>query len=150
MSRKRSIASKGRGTGSQPFVMLTNWAFDSAAYRSLKPGPRALLWEVIRRYNGGNNGRIGFSQRRMAEAINVADRQTVAEYVRELQAKGFIKAIRVGGFNVKASDRRATEWALTCHKIGDELPTKEFMRRRPPEIDGVARGPLAKLESMPG
>src|SRR3982751_1271120 len=112
MSRTRKMNAKGRSVGTRPFVMLPQWAFDSPAYRCLRPGPRALLWEMIRRHNGGNNGRIGFSQRDMAAAMNVADRETVAAYVRELEAKGFVKAMRRGGFSVKVSDRRATEWAL--------------------------------------
>jgi hypothetical protein len=37
----------------------------------------------------------------MSAAINVADRETVAGYVRELEARGFIVARRRGGFNVK-------------------------------------------------
>ena len=137
MSIKRKISAKGRSTGARPFVMLPWWVFDCDAFRSLKPGPRALLWEIIRRHNGTNNGRIGFSQRDMASRLNVTDRQTIAVYVRELQARGFIKATRRGGFSVKVSDRRATEWALTWEKICEELPTKEFVQWRPSEIDGA-------------
>jgi hypothetical protein len=119
--------------------MLPNWAFDSEAYRTLKPGPRALLWELIRRHNGANNGRIGFSQRAMSAAINVADRETVAGYVRELEALGFITAQRRGGFNVKVADRRATEWALTMFPVGDEPATKDFMHWKPRKIDGTEK-----------
>lgn len=136
MAGRRKTNAKGRSTGTAPFVMLPNWVFDSRAFRSLKPGPRSLLWELVRRHDGTNNGRIVFSQRRMAEALNIADRQTIAEYVRELAAKGFIIATRPGGFSVKVSERRATEWALTWVKIGDELPTKEFARWRPDQIGG--------------
>lgn len=144
MSKRRKIAAKGRGTGKQPFVMLSHWAFDCPAYRSLKPGPRALLWEMIRKFNGGNNGRIGFSQRAMSAAINVADRETVAGYVRELEARGFILAHRRGGFCVKVADRRATEWVLTMFPHGDQLATKDFMRWRPDKISGAEK-PAAKV-----
>lgn len=139
VSPRRKLNAKGRSTGAQPFVMLSHWAFDSAAYRSLKPGPRALLWELIRRHNGANNGRIGFSQRAMSDAVNVADRETVAGYVRDLEARGFIVAQRRGGFNVKVADRRASEWALTMFPIGDELATKDFMRWRPEKIRGTEK-----------
>ena len=94
-------------------MMLKHWIFDCPAYRSLKPGPRAVLWELIRRYNGTNNGRIAYGARDMARAVQVADRQTIASYERELESKGFIRAVRRGGFSVKVSDRRVTEWALT-------------------------------------
>jgi hypothetical protein len=107
--------------------MLPQWAFDCPAYRTLKPGPRALLWELIRRHSGTNNGRIGFSQRDMSEALNVADRETVAGYVRTLETRGFIVAARRGGFNVKAADRRSTEWTLTWLPLAGAPPTKTFM-----------------------
>lgn len=139
MPRHRKVNAKGRSTGAQPFVMLPHWAFDCPAYRTLKPGPRALLWELIRRFNGANNGRIGFSQRDMSAAINVSDRETVAGYVRELEARGFIRAQRRGGFSVKAADRRASEWTLTWLHFDDALPTKEFMRWRPEKIDGTEK-----------
>ena len=72
----------------------------------------------------------------MAVAMNVADRETVAAYVRELEAKGFIKATRRGGFSVKVSDRRATEWALTWLKIADELPDIHNYHFREEVVDG--------------
>lgn len=128
----------GRSKGAPPFVMLPQWAFDCPAFRSLRPGPRALLWEFIRRFNGTNNGRIGFGQRDMAVAINIKDRETVATYVRELEEKGFVRATRRSGFNLKSpNDRRATEWALTFHSVGDETATKEFMRWLPSIFHGT-------------
>jgi len=149
MPRKRKLGAKGRSTGTKPFVMLHNWIFDCPAYRSLKPGPRAVLWELIRRYNGSNNGRIAYGARDMARAVDVADRQTIASYERELEAKGFIKAVRRGGFSVKVSDRRVTEWALTWEKLGDELPTKEFACWRPSEISGPGNPSMKGGKSVP-
>jgi len=149
MSGRRKLNAKGRSTGTKPFLMLQNWVFDCPAYRSLKPGPRAVLWELIRRYNGTNNGRIAYGARDMARAVNVADRQTIAAYERELEEKGFIRACRRGGFSVKVSDRRVTEWALTWEKIGDELPTKGFAYWRPSEIDGTLKPSTKGGKSIP-
>lgn len=117
--------------------MLHHWVFDCPAYRSLKPGPRALLWELIRRHNGANNGRIVFGQRAMSEAINVADRETVAAYARELEARGFIRVVRRGSFNVKVANRRASEWLLTMFPVGEDLATKDFIRWQATKIDGT-------------
>lgn len=135
MSRGRKFNPRGRTKSRDNFVKLDHWIFESRAYRSLKPGPRALLWEFIRRFNGHNNGNIVFSQREMSERLNVVDRETVANYVRELEAKGFIKVAWRGGFNMKVRDRRASEWALTWLHLGEVRPTKEFMSWRPPIID---------------
>lgn len=130
---------KGRSTGAAPFLMMPQWMFDSPAYRSLKPGPRALLFELIRRFNGGNNGRVGFGQREMSTALNIASRETGAGYVRELEAKGFIAVAQRGGFNVKAADRRASEWNLTWLPKGEAAATKDFMSWRPKENDGPGK-----------
>lgn len=137
--RKAKLNRQGRALNDQ-FVKLPFWMLSSAAYRSLKPGPRSLLVEFHHRYNGRNNGRIIFSQREMAKAINVSDRQTIAKYIRDLEATGFIKAIKRGGFNVKSpTESRATEWALTIFHIGDMQPEKTFMRWQPVEIHGTEK-----------
>jgi hypothetical protein len=149
VSGSRKANAKGRSTGKEPFVMLPHWAFDSRAYRSLKPGPRTLLWEFVRRHNGTNNGRIVFSQRDMARAISVTDRETVAGYVRELEAKGFVTAQRRGGFNVKVADRRASEWALSMFPISGEPATKGFMHWRPSNLDGTEKAAVQDGKSVP-
>ena len=148
MAVGRKTNPKGRNTGKQPFVMLSHFAFDCSAYRSLKPGPRTLLWEFIRRHNGANNGYIAFSQRDMAAAINVADRETVASYVRKLEQLGFIIASRRGAFSVKVSARRASEWTLTMFAVGETAATKEFMRWRA-EIDGTEKPQCRDGKTVP-
>jgi hypothetical protein len=119
---------KGRRRDAPPFVMLPWWIFDSPAYRSLHPVARALLWEIIRRHNGANNGSIGLGQREAATACRVKRADTVARYFAELEDKGFIVATRRGGFNMKdPNTRRATEWRLTWFDAPGLRPTKEFM-----------------------
>lgn len=125
---------KGRSKHGSSFVMLEHWMMKSQAYRSLKPGPRALLLEIMRRYNGSNNGRIGLGLREAAAALAMSDRQAIARYFSELEEKGFIRATRRSGFNLKdPNSRTATEWALTQYPVGDALATKEFMSWVPEE-----------------
>ncbi len=139
--RKAKLNRQGRARNEQ-FVKLPFWMLSSIAYRTLKPGPRSLLVEFHHRYNGRNNGQIIFSQREMARAINVSDRQTIAKYVRDLEAAGFINAIKRGGFNIKSpTESRATEWALTMFPIGDLPAAKLFMSWRPTEIHGTEKSP---------
>ena len=142
MKKNQKINVKGRSTREQ-FAKLPFWMLYCLAYRSLRPGPRALLVEFHRRFNGANNGRIVFSQRNMADALNIRDRETVANYARELEAKGFVKAIRRGGFNLKSPDEsRATVWALSIYPVGNELATKDCMRWRPAKISGTEKPAL--------
>ena len=130
---------KGRRRAAPPFIMLQWWIFDCPAYRTMKPGPRSLLWELVRRYNGSNNGSIGLGQREAASALGIKRADTVAGYFAELEQRGFIAATRRGGFNMKdPSARRATEWRLTWLESPGLRPTKEFMRAVPhPETDNA-------------
>lgn len=128
--RKRKMNKKGRNEPT--FSRLPHWVQDSAAFRSLKPGPRALLIEMIRKYNGRNNGQIIMSARQACEAINIADKDTALRYLNQLRDVGLIRPIKVGGFNMKdATASRATEWALTWERVNEQLPTREFMDWKP-------------------
>lgn len=107
--------------------MLNNYVFDCPAYRTMKPGPRALLWELIRRHNGNNNGVIGLGVRDAATLLNVG-KDAAGRYFRELIERGFIVPARPGGFNIKDPEsRRATEWRMTWERCRDQSPTKDFM-----------------------
>ncbi|MBL0116015.1 MAG: hypothetical protein IPP45_11820 [Sphingomonadales bacterium] len=111
----------------------------------LAPRATRIASLIHRRFNGANNGRIVFSQRNMTDALNIRDRETVANYVRELEAKGFVRAIRRGGFNLKSPDEsRATVWALAIYPVGHELATKGLR-------DGVPQKSAGrKTPSQPG
>lgn len=129
MSRRRKarMHPNGRNTGSTAFLMLDNYIFDCLAYRTMKPGPRTLLWELIRRFNGSNNGAIGLGVREAADQLGVT-KDTASGYFRELIERGFIASARPGGFNMKdPQSRRATEWRLTWMKTDCMAATKDFL-----------------------
>lgn len=128
MARRRArLLKNGRNAGSTAFLMLDHYIFDCAAYRTMKPGPRALLDEMIRRHNGSNNGRIGLGQREAAKCLNV-NKDTVPAYFATLIERGFIASARSGGFNMKDPEsRRSTEWRLTWIKTDCMAATKDFM-----------------------
>ena len=83
------------------------------------------------RFNGRNNGEIAFSVRQAARQIHTA-KDTASKAFRELVAKGFIKINKPGSFDWKL--RHATTWILTEHPLGDDLPTKDFMKWRPENL----------------
>jgi DNA-binding transcriptional regulator YhcF (GntR family) len=82
------------------------------AWQSLDPVARALYIEITRRYRGpnSNNGKIPFSVREAATALNVG-RNTAARAFHHLVERGFIVAKKRSGFNIKG--RTSTEWLLT-------------------------------------
>jgi hypothetical protein len=109
-----------------PHVRLYRWLLDSPAYLSLSCPARAVLVEIVRCYDGLNNGRIGLSVRRAAERCNIAA-GTAKRAFEELQDRGFIDCVTKGAFSRKM--RHASEWRLTwrpCDVTG-ALPAKPFM-----------------------
>ena len=112
-------------SGPERFVQLHHWMLDSPAWNSLSLPARCLLIEILKRYNGYNNGQISFSHREASEILGVGKNQPV-KFFRELEDRGFIKANQRGHFAWKGG--KATTWNLTAVGCGDKAPTKEFMR----------------------
>lgn len=131
MSRKRNR--NGRSDHVSRFAALPHWLMDMPAWRTMSAIPRAVFIEVVRRYNGSNNGRISLSAREVAKLVNIG-RATAADALKDLTARGFIQVASPGGFGQKASEDgpvgRAARWRLTEHKcdVTGALPTKDFAR----------------------
>lgn len=128
MTRKHNATGRSRRQLSS-FVALERYILNSPAWKSLSPPARCAYIEICNLYNGSNNGRIGLSARTLSELLPLS-RATAGRAFRELENRGFIEAVRQGGFNVKTGTRRSTEWRLTtqhCDVTG-ERPTKTFMR----------------------
>ena len=107
----------------------------SEAWQSLDTVARALYIELSRRYRGpnSNNGKIPYSVREAATALNVS-RNTANRAFHHLEERGFIVANKPSGFNVKG--RVSTEWLLTEFpddtRAGVNIASKAFMRWKPP------------------
>ena len=101
MKKKRATAER--------YVRLTHGMMQTQAWRSLDGNARAIYVELAMLYCGNNNGRIGFSVRQAARAIQVST-ATAARAMVRLQERGFIVAMTKGRFKLK---RHATEWRLT-------------------------------------
>lgn len=124
---------KGRSKTGDRFVCLRHFLMDSPAWLSLTPGARVVYLELLRRYNGSNNGYLGLSARDAAHLCRL-NKDTVTRVISELREKGFIELVTPGGFSYKA--RHSAEYRLTaeiCNRTGAP-PSKAFMKWRPPEI----------------
>ena len=122
--------SKHRGK-QQRFVLLHHWLLNTAAWKDLGAVERSIYVELLYRYNGQNNGRIGYSARTAAQSLKIG-KATAARALRSLQAHGFIVVEKPGVFHCKI--RHASEYRLTAHEsdiatnYADKLCTKEFTR----------------------
>jgi hypothetical protein len=90
------------------------------------------------RYNGSNNGRIPYSVREAAKALNVSG-QTAMRTFQLLEDRGFIRCKKKGAFSLKAAPS-ASEWRLTeyANDTPPEHATKDFMTWQPSESDAYA------------
>lgn len=100
------------------WVRLDHSIMNSIAYRALSPNARSLLFEVIKRHNGSNNGSLWLSVRDAAALMGVVDLKAASSAFKELEAMGFLIMTSSAHFSVKASDTsRARCWALTWEPI---------------------------------
>ncbi len=107
----------------------------SAAWRHMSANGKALLVHLYSLYNGVNNGELFLSVRDAAEALGVAP-NTAQKTLEELQSLGFVRVAERGAFSLKS--RHATTWILTEFPYRDALPTTDFMRWQPTEIQKPA------------
>jgi transposase len=100
---------KKKHAKAERYVRLTHRMMQTKAWKNLDSNARAAYVELATIYNGANNGRIGFSARQAARAIDVS-KATAARAMIQLQERGFIVAMTKGRFD---RQRHATEWRLT-------------------------------------
>lgn len=110
-------------------VRLEHWLMRTPAWRDLDCVARCAYVELASRYAGAgsNNGRIPYSLREMADALNTS-KATAMRALERLQDHGFVVLTKRGYFNVKL--RHSTEWRLTefmCD-VNGALATKDFVR----------------------
>lgn len=129
MRAKFRTDTSGKAKGKQSFVMITHQVFLSEAFRHLDSHGRSLYLEVRYRYNGHNNGRIGFSTRDAAAALNISNSaagRTFGQLVDHLLIERQGGGVLVG--------RLASEWTLTeaRNDVTGEPASKAYLRWSPP------------------
>jgi hypothetical protein len=132
MNKHRTRRAKRHHYNGPKFIQLFRYMLDCPAYVSLSPWARAALIEIVRGYNGGNNGKIVLSVRDVAARLG-CHRDTACDALHELIDKGFIEPQIKGAFSVKF--KRATEWRLNdrrCDATGMRQ-SQAFMKWQGPE-----------------
>ena len=129
MPRYSAKQRRMRGGSKWSGFILFPWCIKrSKAFRALSPLARAALIEILDRFNGQNNGRIGLGVRELAYELNCSE-TTAWRALRELEDSRLIVPTRLGAWRGK----RATEWRLAflvCDETG-ELPQTQWDQRQP-------------------
>jgi|SRR5215471_4198338 len=82
-------------TKSEPFISMLNEVYDSQEFQALVPNERAILWELIRKFNGFNNGEISLGVREAARKCRIGQMAACRALTR-LQESGLISATYKG------------------------------------------------------
>jgi hypothetical protein len=95
------------GEPKRRFVRLDYGLLHSQGWQLLHPVPRALYVELAKKFNGYNNGKIGFSVRDAASALHISPK-TACRAFHALEMLGFIICTKRGSLNT----RQSSEWRL--------------------------------------
>ena len=101
---------------------IKQYLLESAAYKDLSSSTKCILIELMRRYDGGNNGYIGFGGPSGAYAGFSND--VTERALTELHRAGFIVQTAPAVPHL----RRARIWRLTMYAADGKSATKDFMR----------------------
>jgi DNA-binding transcriptional MocR family regulator len=99
------------------------------AWREASIAAHNLLVEMLVRYRPGENGRLEWSVRRVAEVLGVS-KSTATTALNELETIGWIEVTRVGNFSRKG---RSSLYALAMYTndVIGEPATRAFEKWRP-------------------
>jgi hypothetical protein len=126
-AKQRKLRGQGK-TGGPSFIQLFHYVKRSTSYHGLSHIARALLIELIDRYNGNNNGMIVLGVREAAYEIG-CHQTSISRAARELDDAALARPTQLGAWRGK----QATEWRLMwrrCDKTGD-LPRNVWQERKP-------------------
>lgn len=133
MARGKNKADHRADLRGEPFVGLPAAVLYSPAYADLSLWARAVLLEVLGRFNGYNNGAIGISQRELTQRLGTSNFHQITKATAELMEHGFID-VSVEG---KWKQRHARLYRLTFLSSGKAAPfqaaTNEYARWTPPK-----------------
>jgi hypothetical protein len=129
MSRHKPYKSNKRNEPA--FVMLYNFMTDTFAWRSLKPAPRALYFEIKRQYNGHNNGRVLLSHRDAAKRLNCSY-NSVGGWFKELEKRGFIVCMQRPHLGPSGVGQ-TSHWRLTEYDYEGQKATHDYRMWGPPK-----------------
>lgn len=137
---------RGKGFAGIPQAVL-----DSLAYQHLSLIERAILVEIIRTFNGSNNGRIGISYKTLARRLNRKNEVPFAPAIGKLLSHGLVAV----GNEANWSMRRAREYRLTFISTSDAqsrpVPaTNEYASWTPEKKSSATASVAGRSESTIG
>lgn len=118
MGNKRQKSDHRADLRGKPFIGLPAAVVYSEAYTRLSLAARAVLTEILGRFNGYNNGLIGISSRELCARLNTTNARRISDATRELFESGLIDIAVEGRWKA----RQARLFRLTFINSGKAPP----------------------------
>jgi hypothetical protein len=152
LAKKKKQADHRADTRGRPLSGLPHVVADSEAYLALTPFERAVLGEILRNFNGYNNGAIVISYEQMGRRLKgrnagLPNNGRIGRAVAKLVEHGLLAEPTPASW----LERRAREYRLTFISSGKNPPfrsaTNEYLswRAREQKKDGNAALPTTHL-----
>ena len=127
MTSPRSRRSGNKQRNVSPFAMLHWMVIDSQGWHDLSLASRCAYMELVRKFDGENNGRIAMPARVLGERLNRSPAHA-ARALRELEDAGFIACTKQGTFRRK--DRLASEYRLNVLRCDSDPPDRRWNNQK--------------------
>jgi hypothetical protein len=158
--RKANQPDQRAATRGGGFTGLPHVVQDSLAYRYLSIYGRAVLMEMVRQFNGYNNGRIGLSFDMICLRLHTTNRRAISAAIVELIDHGLVdvgaahdrkhhkareyRLTFISTGNAKAHKQATDEyWTWTPQNQGDDVSPRKAVRG-----DDVSPGPRGHGEDV--
>lgn len=131
MAKKRNHPPHKADTRGKPWLGIPHVVIKSEAYRQLPSMSKLILFSIVMRFNGHNNGRIAVSFRQIAHDLNRKNQSPFATAIAKLMEHGLIYISTEGDW----SQRKAREYGLTFASSGNfnsiKAATNDYINWQP-------------------
>jgi hypothetical protein len=117
--RKKLVNFSKRG---ERFLMIPNNLLTHPKWIQHDTSTRVIFIDVCKRYNGTNNGTIGYGCAAGAKAANVSP-ATANRKLNELWRSGLLKLRKEGAFHIKDRQRQTREWEIAIYAVAGRRPS---------------------------
>lgn len=130
----RGILPNGRSKSTAQFMQIHHYIWDDRGFQALPHSAVRVFVELIRRYNGGNNGRIKMPMREAEARLNMSY-STVSRAIDALTKAGFVVVTTQGTADPgRMGGNLASEYRLTYAASWDGKPaTRDWGKSYPKE-----------------
>ena len=127
MGRKKWKADHRADTRGEGLIGLPKCVKHSEAYRSLDLYARAVLIEILDRFNGYNNGQIGCSYREIAEGLGNKNFTRIARAVADCMERGLLDIAHEAVWKERHSRQYRLTWIMSGKPPFTAKATNEYL-----------------------